>query len=104
MFKQWVDTAHNQNVFPLRESNSITSGNDSHLRTYLEVHSLNSDQAFLSIQLKTFPKFSGWTFTFFLLLNCIIVYFIYLRSKAVIGLIKLFPIFFSILLKFSNWS
>ena len=49
---------HNQNVFPLRESNSIMSGNDPHLRTYSEVHShsLNSDQAFLSIQLKTFPK------------------------------------------------
>ena len=28
---------------------------DSHLRTYLEVHSLNSDQVFLSIQFKTFP-------------------------------------------------
>ena len=49
MFKQWVDTVHNQNVFPLRESKSIMSGNDSQLRTYLEVHSLNSDQAFLSI-------------------------------------------------------
>ena len=23
MFKQWGDTVHNQNVFPLRESNSI---------------------------------------------------------------------------------
>ena len=64
MFKQWVDTVHNQNVFPLRESNSM-SGNDSHMRTYLEVHSLNSDQAFLSIQLKAFPKFSGWTFKIF---------------------------------------
>ena len=27
MFKQWIDTVHNQNVFPLRESNSIMSGN-----------------------------------------------------------------------------
>ena len=38
---------------------------DSHLRSYLEVYSLNSDQVFLSIQLKTFSKFSGWTFNFF---------------------------------------
>ena len=29
------------------------------------MHSLNSDQVFLSIQLKTFSKFSGWTFNFF---------------------------------------
>ena len=72
MFKQWVDTVPNQTVFPPRESNSIMSGNNSHLR------SLDSDQAFLSIQLKTFSKFSGWTFNFFLLLNCIIVYFMYL--------------------------
>ena len=27
MFKQWMDTVHNQNVFPLTESNSIMSGN-----------------------------------------------------------------------------
>ena len=27
MFKQWMDTVHNQNVFPLRESNSVVSGN-----------------------------------------------------------------------------
>ena len=34
---------------------------------------------FLRVQLKTFSKFGGWTFNFFvLLLNCIIVYFIYL--------------------------
>ena len=46
---------------------------DSHLRNYLEVHSLSSDQVFLSIQLKTFSKFSGWSFKFSLLLNCIMV-------------------------------
>ena len=34
----------------------------SHLRNYLEVHSLSSDQVFLSIPYKTFSKFSGWTF------------------------------------------
>ena len=27
MFKQWMDTVPNQNVFPLRESNSIMPGN-----------------------------------------------------------------------------
>ena len=32
------------------------------------MHSLSSDQVFLSIQLKTFSKFSGWTFKFFLAL------------------------------------
>ena len=35
---------------------------DSQLRVYLEVYSPSSDQVFLSIQLKTFSKFSGWTF------------------------------------------
>ena len=49
---------HWQKVFPLRESASIMSGNgkDSHLRNYLEVHSLSSDQVFLSIQVKNFFK------------------------------------------------
>ena len=32
-----------------------------------------------------------------------IVYFIPLQSKPVKGLIEFFPIFFSILFKFSNW-
>ena len=52
----------------------------------VEVHSLSSDQVFLSIPVKTFPKFSGWTFKccLFLLFNCSIVYFTYLRSKAAI--------------------
>ena len=91
MFKDWMEIVHNhdngyldwlfqRNVFPLREWTSIMSGNGkgSHLRNYLEVHSLSSDQVFLSIQLKTFSKFSGWTFKNFLLLNCIIVCIIYL--------------------------
>ena len=35
---------------------------DSRLRNYyLEVHSLSSAQVFFSIPLKTFSKFSGWT-------------------------------------------
>ena len=37
---------------------------DLHLRYYLEVYSLSSDQVFLSVQLKTLQKFSGWTFKF----------------------------------------
>ena len=32
-----------------------------------------------------------------------IVYLIPLQSKPIIGLIEFFPIFFSILFKFSNW-
>ena len=92
MFKHWMEIVHNhdcgyldwlfhQNVFPFRKSTSIMSGNGkgSQLRNYLEVHSLSSDQVFLSIQLKTFSKFSGWTFKFFFcLFNCIIVCIIYL--------------------------
>ena len=78
MFTHWVEIVRNydncyfewlfhQNIFPLRESTSIMSGNGkgSHLRKYLEVHSLSSDQVFHSIRLKTFSKFSGWTFKFF---------------------------------------
>ena len=75
-----LDWLFHWNIFPLRESTSIclmTKG--SHLTNYLEVHSQSSDQVFLSISLKTFSKFSGWTFKcFFLLFNCSIVYFIYL--------------------------
>ena len=67
-------------IFPLRESTSIMSGNGKGftVEEFLEVHSLSSDQVFLSIPLKTFSKFSGWTFKcfFFLLFNCSIVYFI----------------------------
>ena len=72
MFKHWLELVHNHdngyldrlyywNIFPLRESTSITSGNGkgSHSRNYLKVQSLNSDQVFLSIQSKTFSKFSG---------------------------------------------
>ena len=72
-----LDWLFHWNIFPLRESTSIMS-KGSHLRNYLEVHSLSSDQVFLSIPLKTFSKFSGWTFKCFFLLNCSIVYFIYL--------------------------
>ena len=75
MFNHWMEIAHNhdnryldwlfqQNVFPLRESTSIMSGNGkagSHLRNYLEVHSLSSDQVTKS----SFQKFSGWTFKCF---------------------------------------
>ena len=91
MFKHWMEIVHNHdnsyrdwlfywNVF-LRESQLpqyVSMAKNSHLRNYVEVHSLSSDQVSLSVQLKTFSKFSGWTFKIFLLLNCIIVYFIYL--------------------------
>ena len=68
-------------TFFLRESQlpyCLAMAKKSDLRDYLEDHSLSSGQVFLSIQLKTFSKFSGWTFNFFFLLNCIIVYFVYL--------------------------
>ena len=81
MFNHWIEIVHNhdngyldwlfhQNVFPLRESNnSIMSGDGkgfmSHLRSYLEVHSLSSDQVLLSIQLETFLKSNLLTFKFF---------------------------------------
>ena len=88
MFKHWMEIMHNhdngyldrlfhQNAFPLRTSIMSVMAKDSRLRNYFEVHSLSSDQFFLLIQLKIFSKFSGWSFNFFLLLNCIIVYFRY---------------------------
>ena len=43
----------------------LSMAKDSHLSDYLEDHSLSSDQVFLSVQLKTFSKFSGWTFNSF---------------------------------------
>ena len=46
---------------------------------------------------KFFSNFGGWTYKFFLLLNCYSLFHI-LRSKAAIGLTDLFLIFFSILL------
>ena len=73
---RYLDWLFQQNGFPLRESTFIMSGNGkagSHLRNYLEVHSLSSDQVFLSkVQWMDFQMF------FFLLSNCSIVYFIYL--------------------------
>ena len=61
-----LDWLFHWNIFPLRESTSIMSGNGkgSHLRNYLEVHSLSSDQVFLSIPLKIL-QFGGWDFNFF---------------------------------------
>ena len=71
MFKHWMEIVHNHqngcldwlfhwNVFPLRDSTSISlaMAKESNFRSYLEVHSLSSDQVFLLIQLKTFSKFS----------------------------------------------
>ena len=79
MFKHWIEILHehdngyldwlfNQNVFPLRESASIMSGNGKGFKLeelFLDVHSLSSEQDFFSIQLKPFSKFSGWTFKHF---------------------------------------
>ena len=47
------------NVFPLRESASIMFGNGKGFKLeelHLEVHSLSSEQVFLSIQLKLFQS------------------------------------------------
>ena len=55
---------------------------DSYLRDHLNVHSLSSDQVFRSVQLKTFSKFSGWSFKMILVLNCIIVYFILMIKSS----------------------
>ena len=62
MFKYWLELVHNHengyldwlfhwNIFSLKESTSIMSdsGKGSHLKNYLKVHSMNSDQVFLSI-------------------------------------------------------
>ena len=59
-----LDWLFHWNIFPLRESTSIclTMAKGSHLRNYLEVNSLSSDQVFLSVPLKTFSKFGGSDF------------------------------------------
>ena len=51
-----LDWLFHKNSFPPRESTSIMSGNGkgSHLRNYLEVHSLSSEKVFLSVPLKNF--------------------------------------------------
>ena len=61
-----LDWLFHYDIFPLRESTSIMSGNakGSHLTNYLEVHSLNSDQVPFSIPLKAFSEFSGLSFVF----------------------------------------
>ena len=75
---RYLNWLFQQNVFPLRESTSIMSGNSkarSQLRNYLEVHSLSSDQ----VPFKS--SVDGLLIFFFLLLNCSIVYFIYLYEQ-----------------------
>ena len=72
---RYLNWLFRQNVFPLRESTSIMSGNskaDSQSRNYLEVHSLSSDQVPFKSSVDGLLNF------FFVLLNCSIVYFIYL--------------------------
>ena len=65
MFKHWMEIVHNhdngyldwlfyQNVFPLRESNSIKSGFILHLWSLLKVYSLSSDQVFFQFNQKVF--------------------------------------------------
>ena len=89
MFKHWMEIFHHhdndyldwlfyENVFPLRESTFVMSNNgkDSHLRNHLEVHSLSFDQVFLTTQ-KLFESSVAGLLIFFLL-NCFMVYFIYL--------------------------
>ena len=53
-----LDWLFHYNIFPLRESISISLAiaKGSHLRNYLEVHSLSSDQVFLSIPEKLFQS------------------------------------------------
>ena len=58
MFKHWMEIVHNH-------GNDYRDSKDSQLRDYLEVYSLSSGQVFLRVQLKTFSKFSGWTFNIF---------------------------------------
>ena len=59
---------------------------DSHLRECLEVHSLSSDQVLLPIQLKTFSKFSGWTFNFFFAfeLHCSLFHILMIKSSYLV--------------------
>ena len=72
-----LDWLFHWNIFPLRESTSIMSGigKGSHLMNYLEVHSLISDQVFLSTP---FQRLVDGLLNVFSLFNCRIVYFIYL--------------------------
>ena len=56
----YLDWLFYQNVIPPRESNSILSGKGKGF-TLEEVHSLNSDEVFASIQLKKYLEFSGCT-------------------------------------------
>ena len=89
--------------FLLRESTSIMSGNGKGF-TFEELFRspfTELDQVFLSIQLKTFSKFSGWTFKFFAfelyysLFHILMIKSKYLADRA------LFNFLFN-LLKFSN--
>ena len=77
MFKHRMEVVHNHdndhldwlfhhNIFPLRESTSIMSGNGKGLTLEKLFRSpfTSSDQVFFSIPLKTFSKFSGLPFVF----------------------------------------
>ena len=93
MFKYCMEIVHNhdngylgwlfhQNGYPLKESTSIMSGSGKGFTLEEIFGSPFSDQVFLSIQLQTFSKFSGWTFKFFLLLNCISLFHILMIKSS----------------------
>ena len=74
MFKHSMEIVHNPDngyligCFVTRTFSSeryLAMAKDSHLRNYLEVPSLSSDQVFLSIQSNAFSKCSGWAFKIF---------------------------------------
>ena len=91
MFKHRIGIVHNHdndhldwlfhcNIFPLRESTSIMSGNGRGF-TLEELFRSSFTElwpSFLFNSIKLFLEFSGLSFVFSLLFNCSIVYFIYL--------------------------
>ena len=86
-------------LFPLRESTAIMSGNVKGFtleESFQGVHSLSSKFSFQFSE-KLFQSSVDELLKHFLLLNYIIVYFIYLSSKAAIGFTELFSIFFQFL-------
>ena len=68
-----LDWLFHKNIFPPKESTSIMSGNGKGSHSHLEVHSLSSDQVFLSIPLKNFQRLVNGllnVFFCFSLFNC----------------------------------
>ena len=74
-----LDWLFHWNIFPLRESISILSGNGKGftLEELFRSPFTELRPSFPFNSIKAFSKFSGWTFKcLFLLFNCSIVYFI----------------------------